>query len=145
MLFNRDVVDLSLRRAMELHHRAVSREQMRRFEGYMAEIFATCGLNLNTPATEETPRRFLQALFEATEGYDGEPKLRKVFETESRGNPDFCASAPALGNAQKCKTRREPSVSALCFRGERTCVALFIHSWRQWRNGAAWGLLRAPV
>src|SRR5437879_13168815 len=73
---------------MELHHRAVSREQMRRFEGYLAEIFAACGLNLNTPATEETPRRFLQALFEATEGYDGEPKLLKVFNTECRGNPD---------------------------------------------------------
>lgn len=88
MLFDRDHVDLSLRRVMELHHRAVSREQMCRFEGYLAEIFAECGLNLNTPATEETPRRFLQALFEATEGYDGEPKLLKVFDTECRGNPD---------------------------------------------------------
>jgi GTP cyclohydrolase I len=83
-LFDRDVVDLSLRRVMELHQRAVSREQMCRFEGYLAEIFAACGLNLNTPATEETPRRFLQALFEATEGYDGEPKLLKVFDTERR-------------------------------------------------------------
>src|SRR5258708_25594821 len=73
---------------MELRHRAVSREQMRRFEGYMAEIFAACGLDLNTPATEETPRRFLQALFEATEGYDGEPKLLTVFDTECRSNPD---------------------------------------------------------
>ena len=88
MLVDRDVVDLSLHRVMELHHRAVSREQLHRFEGYLAEIFAACGLNLNTPATEETPRRFLQALFEATEGYDGEPKLRKVFDTECRGNPD---------------------------------------------------------
>jgi GTP cyclohydrolase IA len=87
-LVDRDVVDLSLHRVMELHHRAVSREQLHRFEGYLAEIFAACGLNLNTPATEETPRRFLQALFEATEGYDGEPKLRKVFDTECRGNPD---------------------------------------------------------
>ena len=54
MLFDRDVVDLSLRRVMELHQRAVSREQMCRFGGYMAEIFAACGLNLNTSATEET-------------------------------------------------------------------------------------------
>ena len=88
MLFDRDVVDLSLRRVMELHQRAVSREQMCRFGGYMAEIFAACGLNLNTSATEETPRRFLQALFEATEGYDGEPKLLKVFDTECRGNTE---------------------------------------------------------
>lgn len=69
---------------MQLHHRAVSREQLRRFEGYLAEIFAACGLNLNTPDTEETPRRFLQALFEATEGSDGEPKLLKVFDPECR-------------------------------------------------------------
>src|SRR5258708_25666177 len=88
VLFDLDVVDLSIRRAMELRHSAVSREQMRRFEGYMAEIFAACGLDLNTPATEETPRRFLQALFEATEGYDGEPKLLTVFDTECRSNPD---------------------------------------------------------
>ena len=87
-MFDRDVVDLSLRRVMELHQRAVSREQMCRFGGYMAEIFAACGLNLNTSATEETPRRFLQALFEATEGYDGEPKLLKVFDTECRGNTE---------------------------------------------------------
>jgi len=58
VLVDRDVVDLGLHRVMELHHRAVSRERLRRFEGYLAEIFAACGLNLNTPATEETPRRF---------------------------------------------------------------------------------------
>ncbi len=85
-MFDRDVVDLSIRRVMELRPRAVSREQMRRFEGYMAEIFAAFGLDLNTQATEETPRRFLQALFEATEGYDGEPKLLTVFDRECGGN-----------------------------------------------------------
>lgn len=84
MLVDRDVVDLSFHRVMQLHHRAVSREQLCRFEGYLAEIFAACGLNLNTPDTEETPRRFLQALFEATEGSDGEPKLLKVFDPECR-------------------------------------------------------------
>jgi hypothetical protein len=31
--------------------------------------------NLNTPATQDTPRRFVRALFDATEGYDGDPKL----------------------------------------------------------------------
>jgi GTP cyclohydrolase IA len=54
----------------------------------MAEIFAAFGLDLHTPATEETPQRFLSALCEATEGYDGDPKLLTVFDTECRGDPD---------------------------------------------------------
>lgn len=77
-------IDLDL----ELRPRSISPEQMQRFEGYISEIFATLGMNLQTPATDETPRRFLQALFEATEGYDGDPKLLKVFDTECRGEPD---------------------------------------------------------
>lgn len=74
--------------AMELRHRAISREQMQRFEGYISEIFGAFGMDLHTPATEETPRRFLQALFESTEGYDGDSKLLTVFDTECRGEPD---------------------------------------------------------
>ena len=73
---------------MELHQRSVSEEQMQKFAGYMAEIFEAFGMNLNTPGTEETPQRFVEALFDATEGYDGDPKLLKVFDTECRGEPD---------------------------------------------------------
>jgi len=61
---------------------------MQKFAGYMAEILEAFGLNLNTPGTEETPQRFVEALFDATEGYDGDPKLLKVFDTECRGEPD---------------------------------------------------------
>jgi GTP cyclohydrolase IA len=87
-LFDQTEDDLNMRKAMELRSREISHEQMQKFEGYIAEIFAALGLNLNTSATEETPRRFLEAMFEATEGYDGDPKLLKVFETECRGKPD---------------------------------------------------------
>ncbi len=87
-MFDRASDDPSIYKAMELRHRDISREQMERFEGYIAEIFAAFGLDLKTSATEETPRRFLQALFEATEGYDGDPKVLKVFDTECRGEPD---------------------------------------------------------
>src|SRR5215468_6365518 len=86
MLFDLDEMNMHV--AMELRHREISSEQVRKFEEYIAEIFEAYGLDLRTPATEETPRRFLQALFEATEGYDGDPKLLKVFETECRGEPD---------------------------------------------------------
>lgn len=79
--------EATLERVMELNQRSLSPEQMRRFEGYMREIFGAFGMDLQTPSTEETPKRFLQALFEATEGYDGDPKLLTVFDTEYRGDP----------------------------------------------------------
>ncbi|MFL5757350.1 MAG: GTP cyclohydrolase I [Chloroflexota bacterium] len=56
-----------------------------RFEGYLAEIFGTLGLDLHTEGTADTPRRFLQALHDATEGYDGDPKLLTAFPTECHG------------------------------------------------------------
>jgi GTP cyclohydrolase I len=74
--------------AMELHRRRVPAEQLQKFEGYMAEILTAFGLDLNTPATIDTPHRFVRALFDSTEGYDGDPKLLKVFHTECRGGPD---------------------------------------------------------
>lgn len=74
--------------SLELRQRAISPEQMHRFEAYMGEIFGAFGMDLHTPSTKETPRRFLEALFEATEGYDGDPKLLKVFDTECRGDVD---------------------------------------------------------
>ena len=39
-------------------------------------------MDLATPGTRETPRRFLQALHDATAGYDGDPKLRTAFPSE---------------------------------------------------------------
>ncbi len=77
-----------LEAAMELNRRQVSEEQLRKFEGYMAEILTVMGLDLNTPATVDTPRRFVRALYDSTEGYDGDPKLLTVFHTECRGGPD---------------------------------------------------------
>lgn len=59
-----------------------------RFEGYLAEILEALGLDLGTPGTQATPRRFLAALIEATEGYAGDPKLVTTFPTECRGGPD---------------------------------------------------------
>jgi len=37
---------------MELHQRSVSREQMQKFAGYMAEIFEAFGLTLKSNATQ---------------------------------------------------------------------------------------------
>jgi GTP cyclohydrolase IA len=83
-----DPDDLEFRTAMKLQMRHIPEDQFHKFEGYAAEIFAAMGLDLNTPATKDTLRRFIKALFEATEGYDGDPKLLRVFTTECRGEPD---------------------------------------------------------
>lgn len=74
--------------SIEQHRRRVSPDQKKRFEGYVAEIFEAFGMNLDTPATVDTPRRFIDALYDVTAGYDGDPKLIKVFETECRGGSD---------------------------------------------------------
>ena len=55
---------------------------MRRFEGHAAEILAALGMNLNTSSMVETPHRFLQRLYYATEKYEGNPKLIKAFAME---------------------------------------------------------------
>jgi len=83
-----DPDDQEFLEAMKLSRRQVTDEDVLKFEGYIAEIFSAYGLDLNTPATHDTPRRFIQALFDATDGYDGDPKLLKVFSTECHGEPD---------------------------------------------------------
>lgn len=83
-----DPEDLEYQNAMKLHQRKISDEQFHKFESYAAEIFSAFGLDLNTDATKDTPRRFIKALFDATEGYDGDPKLLRVFDTECHGEPD---------------------------------------------------------
>lgn len=88
MSIDLDSADPDFREAMDLHRRQIPEAQLRKFEGFMAEILTAFGMDLNTPATGETPRRFIRALFDITDGYDGDPKLLKVFDTECRGGPD---------------------------------------------------------
>lgn len=66
--------------------RAIDPEQRGRFERYLGEILGSLGMDLQTPGTAETPRRFLQALIDATDGYAGDPKLVTVFPTECHGD-----------------------------------------------------------
>lgn len=79
-------VDVGDDDAFELvHHRSLTDADRERFEGYLAEIFTAVGLDLHTEATRTTPRRHLQALFDATIGYEGDPKLLTAFPTECHG------------------------------------------------------------
>ena len=66
-------------------NRQLSPADWQRYEGYAAEILTSFGLDLSTPGTKDTPRRFLRAIFDATEGYDGDPNLLTAFPTECRG------------------------------------------------------------
>src|SRR5438093_4448486 len=89
-MFDRDQDEdnMDVQVAMHLRPRRISEEQMRKFENDVSAILTAFGLDLDTPATRDTPRRFLRAMFDATEGYEGDPKLLTVFETECRGGPD---------------------------------------------------------
>jgi GTP cyclohydrolase I len=64
---------------------AILPEEWARFETNMAEMLTAFGANLDKPGTKDTPRRFVRALFDSTEGYDGDPKLVTVFPTECYG------------------------------------------------------------
>jgi hypothetical protein len=68
--------------------RHISEADWRRFEGYMSEILQALGMPLNTPGTAKTPMRYLRAMFDSTEGYEGDSKLVTAFPTECHGGPD---------------------------------------------------------
>jgi GTP cyclohydrolase IA len=72
--------------------RIVTDDQWRRFEDAVAEMFEAFGMDLETEGTENSPHRFVRALFEATSGYEGDPKLLTAFPTECRGGPDCSIS-----------------------------------------------------
>lgn len=75
------VVEL-ISRSDEPKRRTIATEDWRRYESYIGEILTALGMDLTTAGTRETPRRLLQALRDATAGYDGDPKLRTTFPTE---------------------------------------------------------------
>lgn len=68
--------------------RNTSDSDLRKFEGYMTEIFGAFGMDMNSSATKDTPRRFVRALYDSTCGYEGDPKLVTAFGTECHGTPD---------------------------------------------------------
>lgn len=80
--------------------RDIPADRMRKFERYMEEIFSAFGMDMSAPATRDTPGRFLRALYDSTDGYDGDPKLITVFDTECRGGPDCRLSQIVEGPIQ---------------------------------------------
>ena len=66
------VDDFSVDELLQLNQRKISAEELKKYEKYMTEIFSALGMDVNTPSTHETPRRFLEALIESTSGYEGD-------------------------------------------------------------------------
>lgn len=95
MTLHLDPTEEDFTTSMALHPRCISEEQLRTFEGYVAEIFQAFGMDMNDPGTALTPRRYIRALLDATNGYEGDPKLLTVFQTECRGGPD-CRSSQVI-------------------------------------------------
>lgn len=88
-------LDNELENVIELHAervaaraRAIAAEDWERLRGYAGEILTALGMDIDTVSTRDTPRRFLEALYAATSGYDGDDKLQTVFPAEGRGRPD---------------------------------------------------------
>jgi GTP cyclohydrolase I len=84
----RRVLELAVREEPPTIPREITPEQWERYERYVGEILGAFGMNLETPGTRETPRRFLRAIFDATAGYDGDPKLRTAFPSERPAGVD---------------------------------------------------------
>jgi GTP cyclohydrolase I len=95
LLLHGDAEDLEIETAMQLYRRDIPAAMLEKFQDYAAEIFTALGLDLDTPGTRDTPRRFITALVDATNGYEGDPKLVTVFETECRTGPD-CHSSQVI-------------------------------------------------
>jgi GTP cyclohydrolase I len=68
--------------------REIDRATWQRLERNVAEMLSAFGMDLDTPGTRDTPRRYLTALYDSTMGYEGDPKLVTTFPTECHGGSD---------------------------------------------------------
>jgi len=80
-------IDPAHRHASWAHQREreIAPADWARYRAAVGEIFEAFGMDLDTPGTRDTPERFLRALFEATAGYEGDPKLLTSFPAEGVG------------------------------------------------------------
>jgi GTP cyclohydrolase I len=94
-----NVVDFQEALAHRAEHapRDIDADDWQRYERYMKEIFTALGMEPDTAGTRETPERFLRALYDATAGYEGDPKLLTAFPAEGEGGPESLFSQVVEG------------------------------------------------
>src|SRR2546430_11882486 len=80
--------DLEGRDWERVRPRRISDADWRCFEGAMSEILHALGMSLTHPGAAQKPCRYLRAMFDSTEGYEGDAKLVTAFPTECYGGPD---------------------------------------------------------
>jgi GTP cyclohydrolase I len=78
-------VDRRVAIASQSRRRPLDAAERMRYQAMLGDLLGRLGLDVNTPSTVDTPRRMLEALVEATDGYDGDPKLITAFPTECHG------------------------------------------------------------
>ena len=92
-------------------------EERQRFETYVAEIFSRLGMDMNQEGTRSTPTRWLTALWDMTEGYDGDPKIGAAFPVE----------CPICPEAEKTHVTEGPILfTGLC---EHHVLPIHGHAW----------------
>jgi GTP cyclohydrolase I len=79
-----------------------------RLEQHAGEILAAFGMDLDTPGTRDTPARFLRALYDATSGYDGDPKLLTSFPAEHEGEASGLIVEGPIGFHALCEHHSLP-------------------------------------
>jgi GTP cyclohydrolase I len=100
---NENVVELRSAHAPPDHApREIEPAEWRRYRTNVAEILAAFGMDLDTPGTRETPERFLRALYDATSGYEGDPKLLTAFPTEAPDRPESAFAQIVEGPISFC-------------------------------------------
>ena len=114
-----------------------------RFQGYMAEIFTTFGMEPDTPGTERSPERFLKALYDATAGYEGDAKLLTAFPTECRCDADCLVSQVIEGPISVLRALRAPRAAFPRLRPRRLRRARADH--RHLEADPAGAPVRAPL
>ena len=79
-----------------------------RLERHAGEILSAFGMDLDTPGTRDTPARVLRALYDATSGYDGDPKLLTSFPAEHEGEASGLIVEGPIGFHALCEHHALP-------------------------------------
>ena len=66
------------------HREPFSEEERQQFAKSFEAFFVRLGMDVHQPGTMEMPLRFVDAMIAATDGYDGDPKIRVLFDNECR-------------------------------------------------------------
>lgn len=97
--------------------RGLSASDRARFEGYLAEILTTLGLDLTGEGTRDTPARLLSAWVDATSGYASDPKLVTTFVEQRPAGEEGANAQIVEGPIPLC---------AMC---EHHALPFFGHAW----------------